>query len=140
MNAPKFEHGPAKIISMILQGWTTAIEELQPYQQRKDQLSVHDGCVLLGNRVVVSGARQLKVMEELHQGHPGITRMKGVARSFVWWSGMDKQKKRLDHVQTVNKTRIHLLWPLYTHGNGLSVLGLDYIYITMQALFWVRCF
>ena len=69
----------------------TSIEQLQPYQQRKGQLSVHGGCVLLGSRVVVPVAGQAKVIEESHQGHPGITRMKGLARSFVWWPGMYKQ-------------------------------------------------
>ncbi len=31
------------------------------------------------------------MLEELHQGHPGIARMKALARSFVWWPGMDKE-------------------------------------------------
>ena len=64
---------------MILQGWThTSIEQLQPYQQRKDQSTLQDGCVLLGNRVVVPVAGQAKVIKELHQDHSGITRMKGL--------------------------------------------------------------
>ena len=47
----------AKVRAMILQGWThTSDKELQPYQQRVEELSVHDGCVLLGSRVVIPDA------------------------------------------------------------------------------------
>ena len=31
------------------------------------------------------------VMDMLHEGHPGISRMKSIARGFVWWPGMDGQ-------------------------------------------------
>ena len=61
----------SKVQTMVVQGWThTSMEQLQPYQQRKGQLSVRDGCVLLGSRVVVPVAGQAKVIKELHQGHP----------------------------------------------------------------------
>ena len=30
------------------------------------------------------------MLNELHQGHPGIVRMKALARSHVWWPGLDK--------------------------------------------------
>ena len=31
--------------------------------------------------------RHEQVMKELHDTHPGITSMKALARSFVWWNG-----------------------------------------------------
>ena len=32
-----------------------------------------------------------KVLEELHRGHPGVVRMKALARSHVWWPELDKE-------------------------------------------------
>ena len=31
------------------------------------------------------------MLKLLHEGHPGITRMKALARGVVWWSGMDSE-------------------------------------------------
>ena len=33
---------------------------------------------------------QPAILTELHEGHPGIVRAKAVARSLVWWPGIDK--------------------------------------------------
>ena len=32
---------------------------------------------------------QSQVLTELHQGHPGVVKMKAVARSHVWWASVD---------------------------------------------------
>ena len=34
------------------------------------------------------------VLDELHEGHPGIRRMKCFARNYVWWLGLDADLER----------------------------------------------
>ena len=51
------------------------------YFTRKDELSVQDACLLWGNRVVVPPKGRARVVEELHEVHPGICRMKAFAKN-----------------------------------------------------------
>ena len=44
-----------------------------------NELSIEDGCLLWGNRIVVQAAGQAKVTEEIYIGHPGISRIKSLA-------------------------------------------------------------
>ena len=53
------------------------------------ELSIQGGCLMWGSRVVVPLAGRSLVMEELHATHPGASRIKSLARSYVWWRGMD---------------------------------------------------
>ena len=70
---------------------------------------------------------QAKVIEEIHQCHPGITRMKGLARSFVWWPSVDKQlEEKVRSCTSCQQNQNASLWPLYIPGNGLHDLGPDY--------------
>ena len=77
---------------MILQGWQPTSEEgMRPLYSQRDELSVHDGCILWGNRVVMPQAGRAQVLEELHQEHPGTSRIKALARSIVWSPKMDSE-------------------------------------------------
>ena len=64
-------------------------EALKPYLSRKEELSIQDGCLLWRNHVVVPPKARERVMEELHETHPAICRMKSLARSYVWWPKID---------------------------------------------------
>ena len=74
----------SKVKIMVQRGWQNSKNtNLTPYQRCKDELNVHDGCLLWGTRVVVPPPGRDKITRELHEGHPGITHMKALARSFV---------------------------------------------------------
>ena len=75
----------------ILHGWPISIpeENLIPFSRRRNELSVQDGCILWGSRVVIPPPGRDLILTELHQTHPGISRMKSLARGYVWWPCMD---------------------------------------------------
>ena len=46
-----------------------------------------------------------QVVDELHETHPGICKMKSLARSYVWWPNMDSTLE--NKVRTCNHCQIH---------------------------------
>ena len=66
-----------------------------------------------GNHVVIPGE---KVMEILHGGHPGESRMKRITRNAVWWAGVDADIER--KVNSCVECQVNQGSPHFTHGNG----------------------
>ena len=77
----------ATVHKFTLQGWHESNQqwELQPFFNRHHELTVVDGCVLWGARIVVPLPGRPTVLKELHDAHVGISKMKSLARNYVWW-------------------------------------------------------
>ena len=77
----------SKVRHYLMTGWPSEITDKQfkPYKQRANELSVLDGCILWGSRVVVPPQGRKSVLAELHETHPGAGKMKSLARNYVWW-------------------------------------------------------
>ena len=91
-------HDPilGQVVQCIRNGWpVAAVEELKPYVARKLELTLQDDCVLWGTRVVLPKKLQAAILEELHKDHAGICRIKALARSYVWWPGLDREVEQL---------------------------------------------
>ena len=70
-------------------------DSIRPFFNRQNELTVEEGCLLWGIRVVIPKRLREKLLQELHHDHPGVSRMKSVARSYMWWPGLDKEVEQL---------------------------------------------
>ena len=57
---------------------------------RREDLSIVNNILTLNHRVVVPKSLQKRILETLHEGHSGQTRMTMLARSYVYWPNIDK--------------------------------------------------
>ena len=81
----------SKVLTYTRQCWPLVVpDELKPYSNRREELTLEGNCVLWGMRVVVPDSLQGRVLGELHRTHAGMNQMKRVARSYMWWPQLDK--------------------------------------------------
>ena len=145
----------AKVLEHTQSGWPnhTDEESLKPYFTRRHELTIEDGCILWGRRVVIPDAQRMHILNELHECHPGMCRMKALARSFVWWPGIDQDIE--DTVRTCSAcVEAHntpkqvplLLWPWATepwqriHIDYAEVKGQSFLLVVDSHSKWLESF
>ncbi|XP_064875144.1 uncharacterized protein K02A2.6-like [Oncorhynchus nerka] len=82
----------SKVYTYTMSGWpATGRKELTPYFQRRNKITMYQGCLMWGMRVMIPQKCNNQVLQQLHEGHVGIVQMKLLARSHFWWPCLDQQ-------------------------------------------------
>ena len=83
----------SKVLQITRDGWPEHCESIQlkPYFIKWHELSVDQGCVLWGNRVIVPTTLRAMLLLDLHDSHIGMVRMKAIARQHFWWPGLNEE-------------------------------------------------
>ncbi|ETN81654.1 hypothetical protein NECAME_08357 [Necator americanus] len=65
-------------------------EQINSLKALSHELSVQNGCLYFGHRIVVPASLQEAVLKQLQEGHPGMTRMKMLARGYLYWTNINR--------------------------------------------------
>ena len=83
------------VIKLTKSGWLDQEKAVPPdaseYFAARNSLSVHNGLLLYENRIVVPMNLRRETLENIHEGHQGITKCRERARTCVWWPGLNKE-------------------------------------------------
>ena len=83
-----------KVITFIRKAWPQRMAEFSPLREfhtARAHLSESDGLVLYQDRIVIPTALRSDVLNQLHEGHQGLTKCRERARLTVWWPSIGAQ-------------------------------------------------
>ncbi|XP_037528471.1 uncharacterized protein K02A2.6-like [Rhipicephalus sanguineus] len=119
----------------IKKGWPKFFSEEQtrfrPYFSKKAELTYYQDLVYWGHRIVLPTALNRRILDLLHETHPGMATMKNIARSLFWFPGLDGEIERLVRecpacVQAAAMPPAQTPVPWPTTGEKWSRLHADY--------------
>ena len=83
-----------RVIQYCQEGWpdkSLVKGGLKQFFQVASELSVEDGMLLRGNRIVIPMALRAQVLNRLHEEHLGINKCRDRARESVWWHSLNRE-------------------------------------------------
>ena len=81
--------------SLTNQRWHEVGKDVSQYQQIKQELSISNGIILRGTRIIVPEKLQSRMVMLTHTGQQGIIKTKRFLRDSVWFPGIDKKVEEL---------------------------------------------
>ena len=76
------------------QQWHKLENEFTSYKRVKNELSISNGLLLRGDRVVLPKSLQSRAVKLAHAGHQGIVKTKSLLRETVWFPGIDNMVEK----------------------------------------------
>ena len=74
------------------EGWPQHVKGLmKKYAAVPSELSIHNGLLLKGHRLVKPPSLQPNILDSIHAGHQGITKCRQRARTLVWRPGINQK-------------------------------------------------
>lgn len=84
---------------MVIKGWPDTKEEvphiIREFWAVRDELSVYDGIVYKGMRIVVPPSMRSAMLAQIHESHLGIVKCKQRGKESLYWPGMHKHIEEL---------------------------------------------
>ena len=81
-----------------MQGWPSSIKQvpavLQPYWTFREVLTVEDGLILKGARIVIPDKKWEAILKLIHEGHLGLNKSKLHAKETVYWPELNDQLEK----------------------------------------------
>ena len=72
-------------------------QELWPFKLIKEELSINNGLLLRGDRIVIPRRLQKKIIHIAHRSHQGILKTKALLRETIRFPGIDRQVEQAVH-------------------------------------------
>lgn len=87
----------SKVFGAVRDGYklNATNSHLEPYMRRINELTIESGILMWGYRIIIPARHRKTVMESIHSTHLGIVKCKAMARSHVWWPGIDAELENL---------------------------------------------
>ena len=81
----------------ILNGWPRQNSQLPPslkcFVDVKSLLSIAEGIITYGDRILIPPTLRKEMLERLHESHQGISKTLQMAASCLWWPGIQKTSR-----------------------------------------------
>lgn len=88
----------AQVMKYCVEGWPDRNQLQGPakhYWHERAFLTVQNGLLLKGTRLVIPATMRDTVLDKIHEGHQGIVKCRERATQTVWWPGLSNQIKEL---------------------------------------------